>query len=218
LEGEEDCISFRKNEIIVFSIYLWEIKQTINIHEDEILNIAKITFNRIISSSKDGKVKIVKMHENNTKSEVIYDIDLKKKYAPQILFLNNEDILLVNDENNVLFYSLRENIYIFDKSFIEDSQILKIKELTNDKIIYISENKIGNKFLNFINLNNKIKEENAINIEEDKRHNLKIIDLLDFFDYILICYNYRIDIINYKDKFSKVKSLKYFKFELINII
>jgi len=42
--------------------------------------------------------------------------------------------------------------------------------------------------------------------------------LLDFFDYILICYNYRIDIINYKDKFSKVKSLKYFKFELINII
>ena len=86
LEGEEDCISFRKNEIIVFSIYLWEIKQTINIHEDEILNVAKITFNRIISSSKDGKVKIVKMHENNTKSEVIYDIDLKKNMLLKFYF------------------------------------------------------------------------------------------------------------------------------------
>jgi len=218
LEGGEDCIGFKNKEIIVFNISFWKIKQKINIHQDEILDIVKITNNRIISTSKDGTVRIIKLYNNNTKSEEVSSIKLIN-YAVKILFLYNEDLLFVDNENNFKYYKHKNNNYNYDyETITNETKILKIKELTNDKIIYISEKEIGNKFINIINLKEKIEKKNIKKIEEKSRQILKVIDLLVLDDYVIIGYNFRIDIFNYKEEEFMIKSLEYFDFELTNII
>ena len=219
LEGGEDCISIKYKEIIVFNIYSWKIKQKINIHKKKILSIVKITNNRIISSSLDKTIKIIKLLDNNSKHEVINHIDLYNYYALKILFLDNEDILLLDEKNNFVFYKYQNKSYIYNYQIItNENTILKIKELMNDKIIYLSENEEGNKFINFINLKEKLEEKNIIKNELQNGHKLKVIDLLNFGDYIIICYNSRVDIFNYKMEVFELKSLEYFDFELTNII
>jgi len=91
-----------------------------------------------------------------------------------------------------------------------------MKILNNGKIVYINENQEGNKFINFINIREKKKEENTIQIEETEEK-LKFIDLLLFFDYIIIVFNHRIDIINSQINPCIIKSLKYFTLEITNI-
>ena len=56
LDGEEDCVSFKDNKIFIFNIHFSKIKQTIDKHQNEVLDIAKLYYNSIISSSRDGKI------------------------------------------------------------------------------------------------------------------------------------------------------------------
>ena len=219
LEDGEDCISFKNNEIIVFNIIFWEIKQKINIHKDEILCIVKIRNNRIMSTSKDGIIKIIKLYENNKKYKVVSYITLNNIYAFNILFLYNEDILFIDNKFNLNFYKNNNNNYIYDHQInTKENKILIIKELINEKIIYISEEMTGNKFINIFNLKEKIEENNIKKIEVENWRNLKVIDLLVFDYYIIIGYDFRIDIYNYEDEAFKIKSLEYFDFKLTNII
>ena len=104
------------------------------------------------------------------------------------------------------------------KIFYQQIINLIIKELINEKIIYISEKETGNKFINIFNLKEKIEENNIKKIEVENWRNLKVIDLLVFDYYIIIGYNFRIDIYNYEDEAFKIKSLEYFDFKLTNII
>ncbi len=62
------------------------------------------------------------------------------------------------------------------------------------------------------------KEENQIRIHKENNQNIIFINLLIFNDYIILGFNQRIDIINYKDKNIYIKSLKYFDFEIKQII
>ena len=218
LEGGEDCISFKKKEIIVFNIFSWEIKQKINIHKDEILNIVKTTNKRIISTSRDGTIGIIKLYKNNTKHEVVSRINLNN-YALKILFLDNEDIFFLDDKNNFNLYKYQKNFDNYEHQIVtKEYKILEIKELMNDKIIYISEKETGNKFINFINLKEKVEEKNIKKIEIENGQKLKVIDLLVFDDYIIIGYDFRVDIFNYKKENFELKSLEYIDYELTNII
>ena len=86
LDGEEDCVSFSINDIFIFNINSSKIKQKINIHKDQILDVVKLTFNRICSCSEDGIIKILKIIENNNKYEILINIKMNNDYAIQILF------------------------------------------------------------------------------------------------------------------------------------
>ena len=141
-------------------------------------------------------------------------------YAIQIIFSSNEDILCYNSSNNFIFYSLRDNKYIInqDKYFHEEEgKILLMRKLINDKIMYLTENYEGNKLIKFIDLNLKMRDGVFIRIEE-KNKKLKVIDLLVFYDYIIIGYNYRVDIINYIQRPFQIKTFEYFDFMITNII
>ena len=217
LDIKEDCVSFLNNEIIIFNIYSSRIKQKINIHKDQILDIVKLKYNRICSCSKDRTIRIMQLIENHTKYIELNQINLNNYYAVQIKFLFDENIVLVDNINNISFFSLKDKKYDYDNHIKEENNILVMKELCNNKIVYISENKEGNKFINFIDIKKRIKEENKILIEE-KEQKLKVIDLLVFCDYIIIAYDCRIDIINYLKKSLNIKSLKFFDFEITNIM
>ena len=216
LDGQEDCISFKNNEIYIFNIYSCEIKQKIIIHDKMILDIFKLTFNRICSCSKDYTIKITKISKNNTIYEVIHEIKTIQNYIFQILFFQNENIICYDSSNNFLFYELMNNKYTLIKSIEEDDEILIMKNLFDDKIMYITNSKTNDKKIKFIGLIKRIKEQMAINIKE-KEQKLEVVDLLVFYDYILVCFNNRIDIINYKDK-TFIKSFEYFNYTITNII
>jgi hypothetical protein len=172
-----------------------------------------------MSTSKDGIIKIIKLYENNKKYKVVSYITLNNIYAFNILFLYNEDILFVDNKFNLNFYKNNNNNYIYDHQInTKENKILIIKELINEKIIYISEEMTGNKFINIFNLKEKIEENNIKKIEVENWRNLKVIDLLVFDYYIIIGYDFRIDIYNYEDEAFKIKSLEYFDFKLTNII
>jgi len=145
-------------------------------------------------------------------------IDLGNYHAVQIEAFD-KDIVIVDNINNISFFTSKDSKYNYETHLKEENKILKIRKLSENEIIYISEDKTGNKLINYINLEKKIKEKHNITAEEEeKANNLKFIDLLIFNDNILIGYNYRIDIINYNEMPFKINSLKYFDFEITNMI
>ena len=217
LENQEDCVGFSKQEIIVFNIYTSEIKQKINIHTDDILDIVKLSFNRICSYSKDKTIRIIQFNENNLKYIEQYNINLGNHFAKHVLLDFEENIIFEDEENFIAFYALKDKKYTYISRIKEEDNILTMKLLTNNKIIYITENKEGKKLVNFISLIKKEKENNIITIEE-KETQMKFIGLLCFYDYIIIGYNYRIDIFNYLKTPFKIKSFNFFDFEIRNMI
>ena len=93
-----------------------------------------------------------------------------------------------------------------------------MEKINNDRIVYLSEDDALIKIIKFINLKDCKKEENQIIIEEDNNDKLIFIDLLVFNDYILVAFNWRLDIIYFKDKNLNLKSFKYFDFEIKQLI
>ena len=220
LDANEDCICSSNNEIIILNVITLKTKQKIKIHKDKILDIKKLTSNRISSCSKDGKIKIFKIKENNYSYEILNTICMNMNYAVKIFFSSKEDILCYDFSNNILFYTLKENKYVneIDKCFSEVGQILIMKKLINDNIVYITEDSEGNKIVKFIDISQKIKDYNNYYQIEEKNKKLKVMDLFVFYDYLIIGYDYRIDIINYLKKPFITKSLEYFNFLITNII
>ena len=216
LGGEQDIICISNNDIIVFDIYSFKIKQKITVHQEKILDLYKLSSNRICTCSEDKTFKIIELKENNTKYIERYNQSLGSRYSIQINFFNNGDLYFIDNSNDIAFFTFQGNVYKYKGRIQEKDKILKTEKLDNGKIVYIIENQEGNKFINFINIREIKREENYIQIEE-KEQKLKFIDLLVFYDYIIIGYNHRIDIINYQNNPYKIKSLKYFTFEITNI-
>ena len=208
-------------------------KQEIIIHKDRILDIIELKENKICSYSKDGKIRIIKLTNNNYEFNLIERINLIDDCAIQILFFQNVNFLCYDPFNRFIFFKFENNQYNYKKLIEENDKILTMKKLDDEpiepngknenfyKIVYICENKEGNKKVKFIKFNNKgekLKEYNSINIQEEPNKKLKLIDLLVFNNYIIVGYNTRIDFFNYKEKKFNISSLKFFDFEIINII
>lgn len=218
LESAGDLISISNKDIIVFNINSSIIKQKIAIHQKKVLDIVKLSHNRICSCSEDNTIKIISLKEDNYKFIELYNINLGEKfYAVQILLYSNDNLCFIDNINNIAFFEFQYNKYFYKHLIPEKDKILKFQKLDNDKIIYISENQEGNKLINFINLRELKKEYNSIPIKENEQK-LKFIDLLIYSYYIIIGYDHRIDIINYKNPPYILNSLEYFLFEITNII
>ena len=219
LEDEEDFISYIDNLIIIYNIHNKKMKNVIKI-DDKITYIIKLKYNHICCSSKDCKIRIIKLFNNNREFKIIRTIEIKYN-AIQMIFLENiNTIFLLNEKNHLLYYYFEPEKY-FSDYVVEEDKILKFAGLPNEKIIFITEKKDGNRFINLGDLKNikdhKIKKE-SLKIE-DSMNKLNIIKMEIFYDYILICYNSCIDIFNYQDNTNKIrKYLNYFDFELTNII
>ena len=217
LEGKEDLVSFANKNIYVFNLISFQEKLTITIHDDQIVDIIKLKYNRICSYSKDGMIYIHQFSENHEKVRIINKIVLYENYAKDIIFSKNY-FLCLNNNKYFMFYELKENKYNYEKNIKEEGEILIMKKVNHDKVVYISENKLNKKFINFIDLNKGQKEKNIIKIKEEKEPKLKVIDLICFNDYVIIGYDHRIDFFNYQERNGKIQSLEYFDFEIINII
>ena len=234
LENNEDFIGFNKNKILIYNIITSNIKQEIIIHKEQIINIIELKGNKICSYSKDGKIIIMKLINNNSGCEIINDkINLYNNYAKQILFFENDDFLCLDSLNDFIYYKFDNIKYNIKNVIKENDKILLLKELVINeniepngknencyKIVYICENQAGNKFVKFIKLNNKgekIKAYNPILIKEETNKKLILIDLLVFNNYFIIGYNSRIDIIYDNQGTLNTNSLNFFDYEIINI-
>ena len=219
LESEKDLIVFGNKFISVFDINPFKIKKNIEFNEDiQIIDIIKLTSNRICFYSRDGYIKIITFSENKKKCESLIELILSNKYATKLIYLNNDDFLCIDDKNIFRFYKLElQERFRNIKSISEKDKILIMKELSNDRIIYIIEDKDKKKLIKFIDIKNRKKEEYFVEVPEEKNP-LKVIDIIILNNYILICYDYRIDFINYNEKDIMIKSSKYFVHEITNII
>ena len=215
LDGEKDCIGISKTDIIVLNISLSTIKIIINKHKDEILNVIKLPSNRICSSSKDKTIRVIKFFENNTEWQEVNTIDL---YANKILFLYSDYILSLDNKNFFRIHNLNDKPFYNNELFVEENKILIVEKLNKDKVIYVSESDIGKKEIKLIDVQKGEKEEEMISIKEDNEKRLKFVDLVLFNEYILICFNSRIDIFYYQNKISYVKTFDYFDYEIIKIL
>ena len=217
LEGEQDCVSFKDNIVYIFNIETSKIKHKIDDYQSQILDIIKLKYNRICVFYKDGTLKIMKLYKDNEIIEQINSINIYQNNLTKVIFLENENFLCVDIENNFKFFDLEENKYNYKNNIAEEDEILIMKGITNERIVYITKDKDGKKYIKFIDLKKREKEEYFITIKEEKEK-LQIIDLIIFNEYIIICYNSKIDIINYKDKELAIKSLKFFDYEITNIM
>ena len=215
LDGQEDFIGFLKNEIYVYNIHLPKLKQVITIHNKQILNVIKLTLNRICSSSEDGTIQIIRILMNNEKYQPIKRIDA---YANKIAFLNDKNLLYLDEINFFRIYNIEDEANPLKELFEENDKILTLEKINEEKIVYLTEDEAENKIIKFINVSESKKEENQIRIHKENNQNIIFINLLIFNDYIILGFNLRIDIINYKDKNIYIKSLKYFDFEINQII
>ena len=216
LEGKEDVLCLDEKEIFIFNIHTFKEKQRIQIYNDRIVDVVKLKYNKICSFSTDGMVYVFQFFENNEKSRIIYDISLYDNYAIQAIFSKNY-LLFLNKLNELVFYELKENNYNCLNEKIKENKILIMKKYLNNKVIYITEIN-GKKLINFIDLVKRQKEDDKIEIKEEKDEKLKVVDLIIFNGYIFIGYNHRIDVINYQNNNANILSFKFFDYEITNII
>ena len=226
-EDNEDFVCFNNEKIFIYNKNTSKLKQEIIIHQDKILNIIDIKRKKICSYSKDMTIKIIELIESNQKFKLINAINLEQNYITQILFFKH-DFLCVDSLNNLLFFKFEKEQYNnYIKLNEEKDNILIMKQLDNEPngndntFVYICENKEGNKIVKFFKFSNreeKMNEYNSIKIEDEQNKKSKLIDLLVFYDCIIICFNTRIVIINYKEEQLKIKSFNFFDYEIINII
>ena len=217
LENTTDCIGTQNNDIIVYNLFLFKIKQRIRIHQDKITDIKKLNANRICSCSKDGTIKVIKFNENNSEFNQIYSMQLNQNYAIHIIFLFSEEIFFIDKENNISFFALKEKDNTYKEITKEEDKILSNMKYLNGKIVYITENPQGKKLIKFIDSQKKEKEQNCVRIEE-KEIKLKVLGLFTFQEFILVAYDYRIDYINFQKWTYKVRSFRFFDFEITNMV
>jgi len=210
LDNNEDCVTFINNQIKIINVDNNE-KEKLNIDlRNEILSIIKLKDNRICSNSKDRTIKIIKLIDNNEKYELLQNIELKDKYVNQMVFLSNCHISFLENEQTISFYSLQENNYIFNESINIKDKIKIIKELSDDKLLFVIANYEFSS-INFLDLKTKKDIKNIINIKK------KIIDLINYESYFIIIYDFTIDIFDYISEEKKISTF-YLDNKLTNII
>ena len=97
------------------------------------------------------------------------------------------------NNNNIEYYNFKENKFLYKKKIIKEyGKILNIKEIANDKIVYLSENELKYKFLVFLNSE---KQPNCVSLGKDNllgNHNMIIIEnyIYIFFEEYIYIYNY----------------------------
>ena len=219
LDGKEkDFIGFIKSDIIVFSIILKKVKQIIKFN-DEIIFLVKLKQNRICSTFKNNIINIIRFSDNNTKYEIVQIIYLMYNYTYQILSLKNDDFITINSNNMFNFYKLENQYYNYNGSIEEKDRIIKLKQINDEKIIYIKENNDKQKFIDFINPKYMTKGYNKIEINTKNKENQRIIDFLIFGNYALIGFEFSFDIINFENKSILSISLSFDdNFRMTNII
>ena len=158
---------------------------------------------------------IIRILMNNEKYQPIKRIDA---YANKIAFLNDKNLLCLDEINFFRIYNIEDEANPLKELFEENDKILTLEKINEEKIVYLTEDEAENKIIKFINVSESKKEENQIRIHKENNQNIIFINLLIFNDYIILGFNQRIDIINYKDKNIYIKSLKYFDFEINQII
>ena len=67
-------------------------------------------------------------------------MELKNKYASQMIYLSNCNIAFLENDQIISFYSLQENNYIFNESVNVSDKLQIIKELSNENLIFIIVN------------------------------------------------------------------------------
>ena len=227
LDGEEDCIGYLKNEIIVLNIISLKVKKVL-CFEYEILNIIKLPSNKICSSFTDKTIRIIQFTDNNTNFIQLKTI---KIYAKKILYLYDETILCLDYINTFIKYDINTKIASnFIQLFYEKNKILEIEKLNEEKIIYVIEKNKENKKRYVLKIDyiysGKEKTEKHIEkkgckktIREDEENKLKFIDLVLFNDYILICFNSCIDIFKYKDEIcNNIITFDHFDYEITKML
>ena len=102
MEDEEDFISYIDNLIIIFNIYINKKKKTIKI-DDKITYIIKLNYNHICCSSKDCKIRIIKLFNNNREFKIIRTIEIKYN-AIQMIFLENINAIFLFNEKIIYYF------------------------------------------------------------------------------------------------------------------
>ena len=193
MENNEYLVTAFKNLILIFSINEFEKnKIKINVHNDEVLNVIYLENNKICSTSKDRTIKIISIIKQR-KFGVLKTINLKDNYAKQILLFDKNKFFFLMNNNNIEYYNFKENKFLYKKKIIKEyGKILNIKEIANDKIVYLSENELKYKFLVFLNSK---KQPNCVSLGKDNllgNHNMIIIEnyIYIFFEEYIYIYNY----------------------------
>ena len=229
LDGEEDCVSFSKNEIILFNTK--SNKKRIIRFQNEILDIIKLPSNKICSSFNNRTLRIIQFYDNNTKYKIIKTVDIN---ANKILYLYKDLILCLDESDNITNFKKHDTraeiqSYIKVDLFSEKDKILGVAKLNKEKIVYVTEKNKNEKIIYYLNINyldaeyekteNIKKEKEQFSLREDKDKKLKFIDLVLSNDYILICFNSCIDIYSYQNEILNfIKTFDHFDYEITNIL
>ena len=193
MKNGELLVTSLKTLILIFSINEFDKEKIrINVHDDEVLNVIHLENNQICSTSKDKTIKIISII-NQKQFGVLKIIELEKNYAKQIFLFNKNKLVFIMNNNCVEYYNYKENEYLYKEKIIKEyGKIIDLKELTSDKIVYLSENKEKYKFLVFLSSK---KEPNCITLGKDNlagNHNMIIFEnhIFIFFEEYIYIYNH----------------------------
>ena len=158
LDNFKDLVGYNKNIIYVLTLK-GKIKQEIKVHIDEILCIIKLREGKICSCSKDKTIKILQLYDNNKKYNEIKIINLKENYSKKILYLNNNNILIIKNNNSIDSYNLNYDQH--KKNFLfEIYKIINMIEISNNAYALILENNNNKKFLKIMSGEKKRRKRN----------------------------------------------------------
>ena len=213
LDNKKDCIIKTYNSFSIISLITEKIKLHINFDKIEILSIIKLQNDKICFSTSNKYLQIIELFVNINYINMAIKFQFKLPIeAYNLLYLegNNNKIIFMNKN---IIYCITENkqIYNFNNLTEEETDIIIMKELPNQNIIYLT----GNNNITLVHMYNLKNGEKKI-ISIDKKYNNINNNLVIIKNYCAIGLIYNnVNHIDFID-FKQMKHL--FSFELNNIL
>ena len=204
LDNEKDILINTNNSISIFDLLSYNEKTLFSIKIVDNINIIcliKLKKNGILFSTSNNFIQLIEFFYGNKKYKIKFQVQLQF-CAYNLLYLekekeknlkknnldknneNNEENLNVDKiiftNNNYIYclFQIKNNLYL-EELINEKNKIITIKAISNNKIIYITEDINDNTSVHFLNLNEKEKN-NTIKIGKSLNEFKNVVALNDY--------------------------------------
>ena len=211
LDNGKDLLAYQGNNILIIDLNE-TIKLKKRVHDDEILSIIKLIERKICSISKDKTIKISEIFDKNIKIIKTININENENYSKIMLYLKNDNnVIFIKNNSYIIFYDLEKYEYKDNNIFEEKETIINMKELSDGRFIYITQDKNHKNFLKF-------SDKSKSYYLDTEKELLKNQNMISYKNYFLMANVNQIGNVNFSKEYQKIKFMFDLKFQITNII
>ena len=183
LDNKKDILITSNNSITIIDLLSYKEKIIFNIKivdKINIISLIELNNNCVLFSTSNNFIQLIELLDENKRFKIKFQVHINF-CAYNLLYFENEKSLQKNNEDDInvdriifinknsiyCLYQIKNNLYL-EEVIKEKNEIIIIKKIYNNNILYITgdENNNNNTSVHFLDLKNKEKNNNTLNIKQ----------------------------------------------------